>query len=88
MLSCKEFVEQSAKIVDNEELTIGQKLNNKLHLFFCHHCRTYLKQAKMTVAVANKLENEPATAPQIEQSIAEMKGFSASQDQTSEPASK
>ncbi len=86
MLSCKEFVEQSAKIVDNEQLSIGQKLNNKLHLFICHHCRTYLKQAKTTVAVANKLENEPPTSPQIEQSIAEMKGFSASQEQTSKPS--
>lgn len=88
MLSCKEFVEQSAKIVDSEELTLGQKLNNKLHLFFCHHCRTYLKQAKTTVAVANKLKNEPPTVPQIEQSITEMKCFCESQEQTSEPTSK
>ncbi|MCP3673235.1 MAG: anti-sigma factor [Gammaproteobacteria bacterium] len=80
MLSCKEFVEQLAKIIDNEELTLGQKLNNKLHLFFCHHCKTYLKQAKITVAVAKKLDCEPPTSTQIEQSIAEMKGFSVSQE--------
>lgn len=88
MLSCKEFVEQSAKVVDNEELTLGQKLNNKLHLFFCHHCRTYLKQAKTTVAVANQLKNEPPPSPQIEQSVADMKCFSDSQEQTSELTSK
>lgn len=82
MLSCKEFVEQSAKIVDNEELSFTQKLNNKIHLFFCHHCRTYLKQAKTTVAVANKLENEPPTEPQIKQSVTGMKNFATNKEHT------
>ena len=79
MLSCKEFVERSARILENEEISLHDSMSNKLHLFFCHHCRSYLTQAKITVAVAKKLDNEPAPEPVVDKTVTEMKKFSVSE---------
>ncbi len=76
MLSCKEFVQLSDKIIDAEKLSFAQIISNKLHLFFCHHCRNYLQQAKTVVLVANQLEHEPVPEPLIESCVTKMKTFS------------
>ena len=76
MLSCKEFVNQSSKIVDNEELSLSEKISFKVHVFLCHHCKRYLKQAKTTVAVANKLVTEHAPDFITEKGVADMKEYS------------
>lgn len=79
MLSCKEFVLQASKIIENEELALGHRINNQFHLFFCHHCRNYLKQAKITASVAKNLQLEPASKEVIEETVSEMNSFSSDQ---------
>lgn len=76
MLSCKDFVQQSAELLNKEELSFMQNILNKIHLLFCHHCRNYLKQVETTVLVANKLKYEHANEQQIESSVTKMRTFS------------
>jgi uncharacterized protein YlaI len=77
MLNCKDFVQQSGNLIDNEQLTIGQKINNKLHLFLCHHCRNYVNQAITVASLSNNLELEPAAEQLIEESVSKMKQSSS-----------
>ena len=77
MLNCKDFVQQSGNLIDNEQLTIGQKINNKLHLFLCHHCRNYLNQASTVASMSSNLELEPASEQLIEKSVSKMKQSSS-----------
>ena len=76
MLSCKQFVEQTSQIIDNEALSIGQKINNKIHMFICIHCRNYLKQAQLASATAKNLELEGAPDNIVDDSVSEMVDFS------------
>ncbi|WP_210395408.1 zf-HC2 domain-containing protein [Motiliproteus sediminis] len=41
MLSCKQITEKSSAYVDGE-LSLGQRLQYRLHLMMCHHCRTFI----------------------------------------------
>ena len=81
MLSCKDFVLQSAKILDNEELSFSQRLSNKFHIIICHHCRRYLKQAQITISVANKLVSEQVSDQTAEVAVSNMKTFTINNSQ-------
>jgi len=81
MLSCKEFVQQTADMIENQPLSLGQKVSNRFHMFICHHCRNYFKQAKTTATVAKSLELEPAPDQIVEQTITKMKRFSEHEQQ-------
>lgn len=73
MLNCKQFVEQSLQIIENEKLSFWQHINNRLHLFLCVHCRKYLKQAQITATVAKNIESEPLPDQLIEKCVRDMK---------------
>ena len=76
MLSCKDFVQKSAKIMDKDEMSSMEKISFSMHRLMCHHCRKYLKQMAVTDAVAKKLDNEPAPEEFLEQSVSSLKAFS------------
>ena len=48
MLSCKELTEQAGDYLD-KQLPLSKKLQLKMHLLLCHHCRRYLKQLRTTI---------------------------------------
>lgn len=50
MLSCKELTEQASDYLD-KQLPLSKKLQLKMHLLLCHHCRRYLKQLRTTIHV-------------------------------------
>ncbi len=55
MLSCKELV----KIVSSDEhLSPRYKLEIRLHLLMCHHCRKYTKQLEILKAGFKTLLNK------------------------------
>ena len=76
MLSCKQFVERSSKIIENEALSLGQRVNNKLHMFFCMHCSNYIKQAQLVTETSKELQLDDAPDAVIKNSVSEMKNFS------------
>ena len=48
MLSCKEFVKQSYKVLDKEtKLTFMQRMNFGMHQFLCIHCRRFFNQYRL-----------------------------------------
>jgi len=76
MLSCKDFVLKSAKIMDNDEMSSMEKFSFSMHRLICHHCRKYLRQMKTTESVAKNLNNEPAPKELLEESVSNLKAFS------------
>ncbi len=72
MLSCKDFVRESSKILDNEKLSLIQKFSFYMHMVICHHCRKYLIQMKATVSVAKNLQNEAVSDEILEQSVSRL----------------
>ncbi len=76
MLSCKEFTHQSSRMVDNEELTFMEKLNSRIHMFMCKHCRHYHNQSELVASVAKHLDCGDAPDQEIDQAVAQMKKFS------------
>ncbi|VAW86159.1 hypothetical protein MNBD_GAMMA18-1262 [hydrothermal vent metagenome] len=48
MLSCKELTEQAGDYLD-KQLPLSKKLQLKMHLLLCLHCRCYLKQLRTTI---------------------------------------
>ena len=53
MLTCKKIVEQSSEYLEGN-MTLPQRMNYKLHLLLCWHCRRYLRHFKTTVIVASQ----------------------------------
>lgn len=81
MLNCKQLVEHSTEIIDNEELSLLERVNYRFHLFICRHCRHFLNQATTTALVAKKLELEPPPQQVIEDIVSKMKNFSGNEQQ-------
>ena len=76
MLSCKQLVEKSDKILAEEPATLGEKMGVWLHLMMCRHCRNYLKQKQTMVAVAKNLTLEKPENELVKNNVAEMRTFS------------
>lgn len=54
MLTCKELTELVTDYLEGR-LSFGQRLRFQMHVGMCQHCRTYLRQMKMTVRVLGRL---------------------------------
>ncbi|WP_014707273.1 zf-HC2 domain-containing protein [Methylophaga nitratireducenticrescens] len=48
MLKCRE-IEQLASDYLDQDLSFGQLMAFKMHLFICHNCRNYVRQLKITI---------------------------------------
>lgn len=53
MLKCKQLVNQSSEYLDGN-LSAVQKLNFRLHLFMCKHCRNYVSHLRTTVFLCSR----------------------------------
>ena len=47
MLTCRDLVNNADLLLDNAELTTGQRLSLRTHLLICHRCRRYLRQLRV-----------------------------------------
>lgn len=45
MFSCKDMSKIES---DERDLSLGSKLNHKIHLFMCENCRKYMEQMQLT----------------------------------------
>lgn len=61
MLTCKELTELVTDYLEGH-LSIYDRVRFELHVGLCQHCRTYLRQMKMTVKALGSLDAEPPPA--------------------------
>ncbi|BFM10103.1 hypothetical protein R50072_02560 [Simiduia litorea] len=66
MLTCKKIVEQSSEYREGN-MTLAQRLNFKLHLYMCLHCRRYLKHFETTITVASQCAKKSLPDAEAEQ---------------------
>jgi len=57
MLTCRELTELVTDYLEGR-LSVGQRLRFEMHIGFCGHCRTYLRQMKQTIATLGSLRVE------------------------------
>lgn len=65
MLSCKDVNKNSDQYID-QELSLRQRINIKMHLLMCVHCRRYLKQMAATVNSLRTLPQDDCSDQQTE----------------------
>lgn len=54
MLNCQQVTERASDYLD-EALPFSGRLQMRLHLMLCHHCRRYLRQLRATVRAMSGL---------------------------------
>lgn len=55
MLKCKDVAYQASDYLD-KSLPFWQRVNIRIHLFMCGHCRRFIKQLKSTVDVSRNID--------------------------------
>lgn len=65
MLSCKEITEKSSAYVDGD-LSLRERLQYRLHLMMCHHCRTFVHNFKAGVAMLRRVRQASTHDEQVE----------------------
>ena len=72
MMKCREVTKLVAADMV-EELGLGRRLEMRLHMFMCRHCRRYLQQIRTLGRGARELAERDAPSPdrlqEIEQEI-------------------
>nr|MBS0021936.1 zf-HC2 domain-containing protein [Gammaproteobacteria bacterium] len=58
MLNCRQVTDRASDYLD-EALPFGERVQMRLHLMLCHHCRRYLRQLR---AIVRALPGLPKTA--------------------------
>jgi len=65
MLKCRDISELSSDYIDGT-LPLHKRLQVRLHLFMCTHCRRYLQHFQTTVDLIAKLKNPKTSQQKIE----------------------
>lgn len=55
MLNCKQATSLVSQSLEHK-LSLGQRLNLKLHLFICHLCRNYARQLRFMHLIAPAID--------------------------------
>ena len=50
MLNCKDVTEQSSDYLE-QQLPLRKRLQMRIHLLMCDHCRRYLRQMTTTIGI-------------------------------------
>ncbi|RDE24482.1 zf-HC2 domain-containing protein [Motiliproteus coralliicola] len=66
MLKCKDIVDQASDYRERE-MSFGQRLQYRMHLLLCHHCRTFSRQFNASVAMLKRLRKREDHQEQIEE---------------------
>ena len=54
MLKCKDIVDQASDYLDHE-MPFGRRMQYRMHLFICRHCRNFSRQFDASVAMLKRL---------------------------------
>ncbi|MFT6914430.1 MAG: putative anti-sigma-YlaC factor YlaD [Motiliproteus sp.] len=65
MLKCREIVAQSSTYLGHE-LPFGRRLQYRMHLLMCHHCRRFIRQFGAAIKMTRQLSEPAVSAAQVE----------------------
>jgi predicted anti-sigma-YlaC factor YlaD len=57
MMSCKDITEHASAYLD-KEVPFTTRLNMRLHLFMCLHCRRYMDQLQTTIKTLGRMNTD------------------------------
>ncbi len=60
MLSCREVTELSTRYLERD-LPLWQRMQLRLHLSMCQHCRAFVDQLQKTVKVVARVPSRPVS---------------------------
>ncbi|WP_223670598.1 zf-HC2 domain-containing protein [Kangiella shandongensis] len=66
MLSCKQIVEHGSDYIE-KDMGFWRKVEMKLHLMICVHCRRYVRQLKRTINMLSRGRYYAPSEEQVEQ---------------------
>lgn len=64
MLKCRHIVDQSSDYLGHE-MSFGKRLEFRMHLLMCHHCRRFIRQFRAAVRMTRRLPKTPVSQEQI-----------------------
>ncbi len=67
MLSCKQLAQQHASDYIDENQSVSQRLQVRLHLLMCGHCRRFVKKLRMTKSVITQHGNVVESSESIDE---------------------
>ncbi len=67
MLNCKDVTKHACDYLE-QHLPLHKRLQMKLHLIMCHHCRRYLRQMATTIGIL-KYQKKPISEEQAKQIV-------------------
>ncbi|MEH6470571.1 MAG: zf-HC2 domain-containing protein [Halopseudomonas sp.] len=65
MLRCRDIVDQSSEFLDRE-MSLSRRMQYRIHLFMCHHCRRFTRQFRASVAMTKRLPKAPVSQAQVD----------------------
>ncbi len=68
MLTCQQLTELVTDYLEGR-LTLGQKLSFQMHLGMCRHCRSYLKQMRLTLRTVGKIDVEKEVPAEVREDL-------------------
>ncbi|MGF1613718.1 MAG: anti-sigma factor family protein [Gammaproteobacteria bacterium] len=72
MLNCRQVTDRASDYLD-QALPFGERLQMRLHLLLCHHCRRYLRQLRATVQALPGLADAEVSEGTVSQVMQRLK---------------
>lgn len=68
MFSCKDVSESASDYIDGK-LPLIKRMNMRLHLFMCLHCRNFMQQFTSTIKIIGKVKPGDTHAKIIDEQV-------------------
>ena len=73
MITCKQITEGASEHLEGKT-SLWQRLNYRMHLLLCVHCRRYFKQFRLTIStLQSKPEDNPPSSAEIDEIVNRIK---------------
>lgn len=83
MLKCRDISEQASDYIDHD-LSAWMKLQYRLHLMMCKHCRLFIKNFSAGVEMVKKLPRETVAKERVDEIERRVKDTTGTQQQISD----
>ncbi len=64
MLTCKDVCDNATNYLEGPT-TLLERINLRVHLLMCKHCRRFVRQFNLTIGVAQELEQDSPSDDEI-----------------------
>lgn len=66
MLKCTHLVDKADLLIDDADLSLGQRFSLRVHLVICRHCRRYVRQLRVLTAHLRHRDPPPADDDEVD----------------------